>query len=152
MDGQRFDHLAKLVAQHRLSRRAALRVVGGLAAVLGTDGFARETRARVATPAAGPATPAGVPLTVRKNAKDLSKVEKTAFVDAVLALKLKPSPWVPGLSLYDTFTLWHRDAFNCDINAAHMAPAFLPWHRAFLLLYEQQLREVDPTVSVPYWD
>jgi hypothetical protein len=31
-----------------------------------------------------------------------------------------------GLSVYDTFVLWHRDAFNRDINAAYMAPAFLP--------------------------
>jgi tyrosinase len=57
-----------------------------------------------------------------------------------------------GLSVYDTFVLWHRDAFNCDINAAHMAPAFLPWHRQFLLLLEEQLRTVDPSIAIPYWD
>lgn len=33
-----------------------------------------------------------------------------------------------------------------------MTPSFLPWHRRFLLEFETELRRVDPTVSVPYWD
>ena len=33
-----------------------------------------------------------------------------------------------------------------------MAPSFLPWHRRFLLEFECALREVDPKVTVPYWD
>ena len=29
---------------------------------------------------------------------------------------------------------------------------FLPWHRFFLAWYEQELRRIDPAVSIPYWD
>lgn len=102
-------------------------------------------------------TPAATPvsaghLNVRPNAATLNPDQKRAYVDAVLALKAKPSPWVDSLSTYDTFVMWHRDAFGCGINAAHMGPAFFPWHRVFLHLFEQQLKAVDASVSLPYWD
>jgi tyrosinase len=37
---------------------------------------------------------------------------------------------------------------------AHNHPRFLPWHRSFLLYFENLLQLVnkDPTLSVPYWD
>jgi tyrosinase len=102
------------------------------------------------TPAASPV--ADGDLNVRPNGASLSAEQKKAYTDAVLALKQKPSPWLAGISTYDTFVLWHRDAFGCGVNAAHMGPAFFPWHRMYLHLFEQQLQEVDPTVSLPYWD
>lgn len=118
-----------------------------------TTMMARDLAAHQATPVATPvASPVGQELIVRKNAKNLTSEEKKAFVDAVLALKAKPSPWDANYSAYDQFVFWHLDAFECDNMAAHMGPAFLPWHRGYLWLFEQQLREIDPSVSVPYWD
>lgn len=170
MDGTRFDAVTKALAARR-SRRAAM---GGLAAGGAALAGAGAWRARsqgdaalaqepAATPAAGggmahgavdsPFAPAeGAPPLVRKNVAALSPDERTDYVNAVLALKKKPSPWADGLSVYDTFVMWHRDAFGCAVMAAHMGPAFLPWHRVFLRLFEEQLRAVDPDVTVPYWD
>jgi len=131
---------------HDLSRRTVIRTAatGLAAAALG----ARIVNGGVAqTPEATPDT-----LRVRPNGSTLSTEQKTAFVQAVLALKKKPSPWIAGLSTYDTFVLWHRDAFGCGLTAAHMGSAFFPWHRMFLHLFEQQLQSVDPTVNLPYWD
>ena len=29
---------------------------------------------------------------------------------------------------------------------------FLPWHRAYLIIFERHLREIDSDLSIPYWD
>ena len=29
---------------------------------------------------------------------------------------------------------------------------FLPWHRAYLIVFERQLRRIDDTLAIPYWD
>ncbi|HYM20548.1 MAG TPA: tyrosinase family protein [Candidatus Kapabacteria bacterium] len=91
---------------------------------------------------------------IRKNIKDLSTQEKQNYVDAVLKMKTTTSPYDPGLNYYDQFVAWHREAFACNNGAAHMGPAFLPWHRQFLLLFEKALNDVNPgkNITIPYWD
>jgi tyrosinase len=37
-------------------------------------------------------------------------------------------------------------------NGAHRGPAFLPWHREFLLQVETDLKAIDPALFIPYWD
>ncbi len=34
----------------------------------------------------------------------------------------------------------------------HTTQRFLPWHRIYLLKFEQALRAIHPDVSIPYWD
>ncbi|XP_069112912.1 uncharacterized protein [Argopecten irradians] len=38
------------------------------------------------------------------------------------------------------------------ITSAHNGPNFLGWHRVFLLALEEALMEINPTVTLPYWD
>ena len=152
MNDQRFDQVTRLFSR-ATSRR---QILGGAAGLGGATLLAAGARRAVsaqhesATPVASPV--ANGELRVRKNAASLTADEKLNFVDAMLGLKKKASPWVDGLSVYDTFVLWHRDAFGCALMATHGGPAFFPWHRQFLLLFEEQLRLIEPTVTVPYWD
>lgn len=136
-----------------MTRAAVVRMLAGGAAAIPALGFggaaAQEATPVVATPVASPVA-GGV--RVRRNARALTTAEKRAFTGAVVALKATPSPWDASLSTYDQFVVWHRDAFHCDVMSAHMGPAFFPWHRQYLLLFEEQLRAVDPTVTIPYWD
>src|SRR5687768_12870692 len=82
---------------------------------------------------------------IRKNQSSLTVSEKTAFVAAVKALKANGT--------YDVFVAQHRAAFLAGPNdPAHAGPAFLPWHREYLRRFERALQEIDPSVSIPYWD
>lgn len=76
---------------------------------------------------------------VRKEVRDLTAAERTAFTAAVRAV-MDPDAGFPV-----TFSSIHRDS------NAHGSPIFLPWHRLFLLEFEDALRSIDPSVAVPYW-
>ncbi|MBR9920709.1 MAG: tyrosinase family protein [Bacteroidetes bacterium] len=94
---------------------------------------------------------------IRKDAKDLTQQEKADFVEAVLALKSTPSPYSDSLSYYDQFVKFHQMAVEkklcTDLGVAHANPAFPPWHRKLLILFEDALREVSgKDVRLPYWD
>lgn len=101
------------------------------------------------------------PLRIRKSVTDLTPQERADFVDAVLTLKATPSPYDPVLSYYDQFVAWHVALSDCNPTdplalhrqMGHAGPMFLPWHREYLLLFENALREVSGRdVTVPYWD
>lgn len=98
------------------------------------------------------------PTRVRKNVKDLTAAEeKRDFVEAVLKLKQTPSPFDKQLSWYDQFVVFHKQVTRASISEhaqGHHNPAFLPWHRKLLMLYEDALREVSgkPDLTLPYWD
>ncbi|MCH7545492.1 MAG: tyrosinase family protein, partial [Planctomycetes bacterium] len=34
----------------------------------------------------------------------------------------------------------------------HRGPAFLPWHRWYVLTLEEELRAIDSEITIPYWD
>lgn len=76
----------------------------------------------------------------RKNQATLTAAEKARYVAAVLAIKAS--------GVYDQFVSDHVNFMA----GAHRGPAFLPWHRQYLLDFEAALRKVDSGVSLPYWD
>ncbi|MFI6687274.1 tyrosinase family protein [Streptomyces sp. NPDC050485] len=84
----------------------------------------------------------------RKNQSTLTSAERKAFVNAVLELKKRGG--------YDELVRTHIDFYVSDgdggLRVAHMTPSFLPWHRQFLLQFERSLQQINPRVTVPYWD
>jgi tyrosinase len=86
------------------------------------------------------------------------------YIDGVRALKDPvqfPWPGQDGLSIFDVFVFWHHQSMmlmtppeQTDRNAAHSGPAFLPWHRYFLVRFEGFLQQAlnDPNFRLPYWD
>lgn len=75
------------------------------------------------------------------------------------------NPMFVDVSVYDVFVWMHyyvsRDALLggpgnvwTDVDFAHWAPAFLPWHRVYLLHWEHEIRKLtgDMSFTIPYWD
>jgi hypothetical protein len=92
----------------------------------------------------------------RKNVKDLTAAEKSKFIEAVLALKNGTPSQIPAAtaagatSRWDDYVWLHRQVMH----GAHRGAAFLPWHREFLRIVEQDMRNAvsDPNMTIPYWD
>jgi tyrosinase len=93
---------------------------------------------------------------VRRNQLSLSDEERARFVAAVKKMK-EPRP--PDDSVYDKYVKWHLESMpEGTISPAHGGPAFLPWHRQFILFFENDLRAADKalgndgSITLPYWD
>jgi hypothetical protein len=56
---------------------------------------------------------------------------------------------LPFKTSYESLLTLHRIQFNTPI---HRRDFFLPWHRWFIIEYENLLRQIDCRVTVPYWD
>ncbi|XP_029028433.1 tyrosinase-like [Betta splendens] len=120
---------------------------------------------------------------VRRNIFHLSRAERIKLVsylnlakqtvsrDYVVAtgtyrqMENGTKPMFANASVYDVFVWIHYYVSRAallggpgnvwtDVDFAHWAPAFLPWHRVYLLHWEHEIRKLtgDTAFSVPYWD
>ncbi|KAI9297837.1 Di-copper centre-containing protein, partial [Neoconidiobolus thromboides FSU 785] len=76
----------------------------------------------------------------RKEIRQLSPSELSKFINATLQLKQK--------GVLDEYSKIHLD----HTEVAHNVGGFLPWHRYFLKQLELQLIQIDPSITLPYWD
>jgi tyrosinase len=83
---------------------------------------------------------------VRKNANTLTLGEKNRLLFAFQKFRNK----VGGMN-YVLAQEIHRLASEAG-DEAHHQPAFLTWHRIFLLMVERELQKFDPSVTLHYWD
>jgi tyrosinase len=85
---------------------------------------------------------------VRRNIVSLSSAQRAALVNAFLTLKAR--------GRYDPYVRLHIDRQNTDVDGGvrigHRSPSFLPWHRELLRRFEADLKSIDASVDLPYWD
>lgn len=77
----------------------------------------------------------------RTNFVDLTPIDRERLADAFNDVFAR--------GLITSFADEHEEHFNHGI---HWGPAFLPWHRHFILRLEWELRQFDDRVSLPFWD
>ena len=90
----------------------------------------------------------------------MSNQEIEAFLEAIVRLKAKPVKNIGDTSTYDQFVAMHGAVMavrtpmsgSGNINFAHGNIGFLPWHRQYLRVFEEALREEVSEVTLPYWD
>lgn len=96
---------------------------------------------------------------IRRNHRDLTPAQKSAFVDAILRLKNSvDSVLRPGQqSRYDDFVQIHKNSMgrgNPLIPNPHRTPLFYPWHRVLIRQFELALQSAsgDQSITLPYWN
>ncbi|HEX8225460.1 MAG TPA: tyrosinase family protein [Allosphingosinicella sp.] len=91
-------------------------------------------------------------MAVRKNILALSAADQERFIAGLKTMKSEGT--------YDDFIRRHAAATRWTswsgkvLDSAHKGPAFLPWHRKFLLEFEAGLQDAmgDPDFGLPYYD
>jgi tyrosinase len=93
-----------------------------------------------------PTGPGGQPatLTMRPSVTKLT-AEELATLRSAIAKALE----ISDERGYEYFANWHGVTLGY---CRHHEDLFLPWHRAYLYYFELALREVEPTVALPWWD
>ncbi|XP_059913354.1 tyrosinase-like [Gadus macrocephalus] len=120
---------------------------------------------------------------VRRNVFHLSRAEMSQYISYLNLAKNTMStdyvvvtgtyeemengsnPMFANVSVFDVYVWMHyyvsRDALLggpgnvwTDVDFAHWAPGFLPWHRLYLLHWENDIRKLtgDMSFVMPYWD
>src|SRR5439155_10117252 len=89
---------------------------------------------------------------IRRNIATVSAQERNRFRDALLALNGKFFPGAPSDFPAGAVSYWFKQDEIHQATHVHGSPAFLPWHRELCNRFEAMLREVDPDLSLHYWD
>ena len=80
---------------------------------------------------------------IRKEFTSMSLEERKRYIRAFKIVSSKQ----PYKKIYDKLTKKHPDYFW----KIHVQKFFFPWHRWYILEFENLLRRVDCRVTVPYW-
>ena len=89
---------------------------------------------------------------IRRNIATVSKEERDRFRDAILALQAKLYPGAKTDPIPGGVSYWFKQDEIHQGTHVHFCPAFLPWHRELMNRFEAMLRDIDPQLSLHYWD
>lgn len=96
--------------------------------------------------------------TINEFSDDAGKVKARKNIECLTAEELERLRRVIRIMrCYDPYHQYDKRSFRfwADIhanNCQHGWEQFLTWHRMYLYYFEQQMQDVDPTVTLPYWD
>src|SRR4051812_39228669 len=94
---------------------------------------------------------------IRRDIATVSPEERVRFRDAFIALNKKfyegsPTDTQFGRPVPGGVSLWFKQDEIHARTGIHHQNVFLPWHRELCNRLEQSLREVDPELSLHYWN
>ncbi|XP_067024328.1 uncharacterized protein [Acropora muricata] len=82
---------------------------------------------------------------VRREFTAMTTADRVRYIRAVLQASTDPK----YKQDYDKLITLHKSTFQSGI---HERDQFLPWHRWFVLQYENILRRISCHITVPFWD
>src|SRR5262245_59341416 len=89
---------------------------------------------------------------IRRNIASVDPSERALLRDALLELNRRHFPGTRTDNPPGGVTLWFKQDEIHQATHVHHGPQFLPWHREIVNRFEAMLREVNPQLSLHYWD
>jgi len=89
---------------------------------------------------------------IRRNVAHVDSDERAALRDAILELHKR---FFPGTKTDDPpggVSWWFKQDEIHQATHVHGGPEFLPWHREIVNRFEELIRQVNPLLSLHYWD
>ena len=94
-------------------------------------------------------------LILRKNVANLNATElanlRDAYGKAQQLTDNRGYAYQAGIHGYPQWFCWHHGRVRSGTNPRPVE-LFLPWHRAYLLIFEHAMRDRNPAAAVPWWD
>ena len=82
---------------------------------------------------------------IRKNHLEMTQSEKDELVDAFYQLKSSPN------LIDDIATFYDNNYYDIHANGTS-DDVFLAWYRRLLFEMEQSMQDINPNLSIPFWD
>ena len=89
---------------------------------------------------------------IRRNIKDVDPAERALLRDAIIEMNRRFFPGSRGDSPPGGVTWWFKHDEIHQATHVHGGPEFLPWHRELTNRFEALIREINPQLSLHYWD
>jgi len=85
---------------------------------------------------------------VRRSWTQMEASSRKSYIDLLTDIRAG-TKGIDIKTRYDDLIKLHKDNFFNDI---HFNAVFLPWHRWYILQMENLLREVEPCITIPFWE
>jgi hypothetical protein len=89
---------------------------------------------------------------IRRNIADVEPMERAAFLAAIKEMHHRYYPGSKSDTPPGGVSWWFKQDEIHQATHVHGGPEFLPWHRELCNRFEELLRQINPELSLHYWD
>ena len=89
---------------------------------------------------------------IRRNIASVDPTERALLRDALIKLNQRFFPGSRTDSIPGGVSWWFKQDEIHQATHVHNRPEFVPWHRELVNRLEEMLRQIDPRLSLHYWD
>src|SRR5215510_10530839 len=89
---------------------------------------------------------------IRRNIAQVEPTERTALRDAIIEMHHRFYPGIREDTPPGHVSWWFKQDEIHQATHVHGGPEFIPWHRELCNRFEELLRQIDPRLSLHYWD
>ena len=89
---------------------------------------------------------------IRRNIASVEPIERALLRDALIELNRRLFPGSRTDPIPGGVSWWFKQDEIHQATHVHGSPEFVPWHRELVNRLEEMLRQIDPRLSLHYWD